>query len=164
MPPYLKADLKAWIKQFKQWEKEDIFELKDPTEDQVKIFIQKHLEKPSHNQNAENPNVVNYLYASGILFEFFSRHPKSALTPDILYWLAVCDRGVNNNFFFSLADIYLKDCITQFPKAPVAQKCYKEYEENTIASYSGSSGTKIPDDAKQELLKLKSLIELKNAE
>jgi hypothetical protein len=162
IPPYLKEDLKVWTRQFKQWKQEDIFELKDPTEDQVKIFIQKHLEKKSHSQSAENPNVVNYLYTSGILYEFLSRHPKTNLTPDILYWLAVCDRGVNNNFFFSLADIYLKDCIIQYPKTSAAQKCYTEYEENTIASYSGSSGTQVPNDAKEELAKLKSLIENKN--
>jgi len=163
LPPYLRADLKSWINQFKKWKAEDIFELKDPTEDQVKIFIQKHLEKPSHDQNADNPNVVNDLYASGILYEFLSRHPKTNLTPDILYWLAVCDRGVNNNFFFSLANMYLKDCITQYPKTQAARKCYKEYEESTIASYSGSGGTHLPDDAKEELSHLKSMIDDKKS-
>ncbi|MDO9181111.1 MAG: hypothetical protein Q7U04_01820, partial [Bacteriovorax sp.] len=65
---------------------------------------------------------------------------------------------MGQTYFFSLGDLYLKDCIRKYPASPYAKKCYQEYSDSIEAGYSGSSGTDIPASERRELLKLKSLL------
>ena len=109
--------------------------------------------------NTDSPKLVAFLKTSSVLYEYLQTHPKSAIVPDILYWLSICDRAVNNDFFFSLADLYLRECILSYPTNPVAKKCFKEYETETNAAYTGSGGTHIPAEVKLELSRLKELVD-----
>ena len=108
--------------------------------------------------DAIDPSLVNYLRVSGILNEYLLTHPNTKVEPEILYWLAICDRSISNNFFFSLADMYLKECITRYPSAPIAKKCFTEYETQTTLGYTGSSGIHVPPEVKAELKRLKDLV------
>ncbi|WP_455202270.1 hypothetical protein, partial [Kaarinaea lacus] len=67
----------------------------------------------------------------------------------------IIDRSINYSFYYSLADMYLKECMLQYTSHPYAKKCYEEYESYIVFSYSGSRGTDIPDDVAQELKALK---------
>jgi hypothetical protein len=70
----------------------------------------------------------------------------------------VRDRWLNNQFFFSLSDQYLKECITRFPKSATAKKCFAEYDYQTRLAYTGSSGENLPEDVANELMDLKGLL------
>lgn len=159
-PEYLEKNIRAWAALFREWKKENPLDPRFATEEQIQAYAEKSLSKELWDKmvDAENPRLVTYLKLSGILYEYLQLNPKSKLIPNILYWLAICDRNLKNNFFYSLADVYLKECIVKYPKSKVAKDCYKEYEENLIASYSGSSGTNIPPDVEADLAKLKKLV------
>jgi hypothetical protein len=101
---------------------------------------------------------VTLLISSGVLFNFLVENPDSALAPEILYWLSLAEHRMGQSYFFSLGDLYLKDCIRKYPSSPYAKKCYQEYADSIEAGYSGSSGTDIPAGEKRELNKLKSLL------
>ena len=103
-------------------------------------------------------NDVTLLVASGVLSHYLNDKPQSKLAPQILFWLGVADKQLGSTYLFSLGDLYLKECIQQYPKSTFAKKCYREYEDNLIFGYSGSSGTDIPEDEKKELARLKALI------
>jgi hypothetical protein len=158
MPEYLQGDISAWIKSFEEWKKDPTPEFK--SESQVIEFAQKNLNPKvsGYVMTTDDPRAAVYLKVSGVLYEYLQKHPNSAVTPELLYWLAICDKGLSNNFFFSLGDIYLKECVIGFPQSPAAKKCYDEYEQETIVSYSGSAGTNIPEDVKRELATLKALV------
>lgn len=103
-----------------------------------------------------NPNVGPFrteyhVWLRGLLFRYLDNNPKSAHTPDILYWLSLTDRITSQSFYYSLGDLYLKQCILGYTDMPIAKKCFKEYEEYINFSYSGSLGTDIPDDVQKEM-------------
>ncbi len=163
LPGFLQANLKGWISQFENWEKQTTPDPKSASDQVILDFAKKTIEVKwtSKAMQADNPDLVPYLRVSGILYEYLHLHPKSAATPDILYWLAISDRSISDNFFYSLADLYLKECVVKFPTAPIALSCYKEYEMETIAGYTGSAGTFLPPEVRTELNQIKSILDSK---
>lgn len=101
---------------------------------------------------------VSLLISSGVLLNYLVENPTTELAPEILYWLSLAEHRMSQSYFFSLGDLYLKDCIRKYPTSPYAKKCYQEYADSIEAGYTGSSGTDIPAEEKRELIKLKSLL------
>ena len=123
-------------------------------------FIEKHLSPLDMKQEIAftGEKDISLLISSGILLHHLVENPQTDLAPEILYWLSLVDHRMSQTYFFSLGDLYLKDCVKKYPKSPYARKCYQEYADSIEAGYSGSSGTDIPDEEKKELNKLKALI------
>ncbi len=161
LPKPLIKNIAAWISQFETWDKQPVFDPKTATDQEVVKFAKRTIEAKgaSKMMDASDPNLVNLLRASGILFEYLQSHPRSSAGPEILYWLSVCDRSINNTFFYSLADLYLRECILKHPGHPIAKKCYNDYEEETTLGYTGSSGTNLPAEVRSDLNQLKKLVE-----
>ena len=96
--------------------------------------------------------------SSGVLLNYLVENPNTELAPEILYWLSLVEHRMSQTYFFSLGDLYLKDCIKKYPTSPYAKKCYQEYADSIEAGYTGSAGVDIPVEEKRELIKLKSLL------
>lgn len=150
-----KDTLNVWEKDLVKWQSFNPKNLKS-----VDQFINKYLNPIANDkeQTAIGENDITLLVASGILSRDLNARPKSKDVPEILYWLAIAEKRLGSSYLFSLGDLYLKECIQQYPKSPFAKKCYKEYEDNITFGYSGSAGTDIPEDEKKELARLKSLL------
>ena len=101
---------------------------------------------------------VQRLWLSGILYHYLNRKPPAEEIPKLLYWLAVNDRVVGYSYYFSLADLYLKECVYNYAQHPYAQRCYAEFKEYVNFIYSGSGGTYIPPELTQEMRKMKEAI------
>ena len=150
MPQGLRTLLIEWIAQFKVFEAMDFSGVSAWSNKDVLKFARKNL------QNKKQPfNLVTYAWVSGVLYEYLQVHSESESVPEMLYWLAISDNQMTNNVFFSLAQMYLQECVNKAPKKAIAQKCYREYEEEVTASYSGTRGTDIPADVKKDLNDLK---------
>jgi hypothetical protein len=147
--------LAVWEKDLIKWQSFKPKKLKS-----VKEFISTYLNPIAENKadTAMGENDITLLVASGILTKDLNKRPTSKDVPEILYWLAIAEKRLGSSYLFSLGDLYLKECIHQYPASPYAKKCYQEYEENVTFGYSGSGGTDIPEDEKQELAKLKGLL------
>ncbi len=155
LPPIAKNMLMTWEKSLQKWASFNPKKVKNP-----ESFINKYLAPLESNkeQMAGGENDITLLVAAGVLSKHLNDHPKTKLAPEILYWLSIAERRLSNTFFFSLSDLYLKDCIKLYPKSRFAKKCYAEYAENIEFGYSGSAGTDIPAEEKRELERLKALL------
>ncbi len=67
-------------------------------------------------------------------------------------------KSLNGISFLSLHESYYKSCIHKGPRTKSAKKCFKKYENSVTLSFSGSSGTRIPADIKNELQRLRDEI------
>lgn len=160
MPEFLTRDISNWISQFEQWNKEKMINPEQATDKEIQRFVSEHLELDKKSKvNSVNAGLVNYLHISGVLYEYLQTHPKTKIKAQVLYWLALCDRSVERNFFFSLADLYLRECIVNHAADPIAKKCYVEYEKETTLGYSGSRGVDVPDSVRRDLKALKALVD-----
>lgn len=160
---YQRKNLTGWIQQFQNWQKIKIPDTSKATAAEVLSFAKTHTSIDSIPNNIEgmDPRFVSNMFVSGVLYEYMNKHPHSPETPEILYRLALCDRELSNAFFYSLADLFLRECMIRFPASATAQKCFKEYEENMILGYTGSSGINVPPDVKAELKSLKEFVDKK---
>jgi hypothetical protein len=77
--------------------------------------------------------------------------PADEDRPWIYFWLSWTERGIGQDYLYSLGDGYLRICMDQWPKSPAAKKCYDEFKSYTEFAYSGSAGTSIPTDVQAEL-------------
>jgi len=110
----------------------------------------------------DNPlRELQYLKVSSVLYEHLEKNPDSQLKPDILYWLSFCEARYSYKLSYSMPELYLKQCVLEFPQNPVAKKCLAEYQELVTMSYTGTSGTHIPSEVAKELKSLQDLIKHK---
>jgi hypothetical protein len=143
----------------KGWNKIPTPDIKTASEEQVRSFVKKLIGSELNSKlTFNNEKMVGFLRASGFLYQYLGQNEKTDFTGEILYWLALADRRLSNDLFYSLADIYLKDCVREYSKLPIAKKCFDEYKDGILFSYTGSSGTNIPDDVQAELKGLEELI------
>jgi hypothetical protein len=163
LPVYLQKNIAAWISQLQRWENIKLPNPQRADGKEVVLFAQKNIEAKwtSTDIEASNPNLVTYLAVSSVLYEYLQLNPKSETVPEILYWLAVCDRSINYMFFYSLASLYLRECIERSNGNPIANKCFQEYEDEVISGYSGSGGTNVPSEINDYLNSLKQSIKNK---
>ena len=85
-------------------------------------------------------------------------YPKSNTAPELLYYLSVVDKQLNFNYLYSLSSLYLKQCVAQHSKSVMAKKCFNKYKSDIEFGYTGSAGTFIPKDEKDEIKRLQKYI------
>ena len=96
----------------------------------------------------------SFLKISGILYEYLNTHAETKLKAEILYWLGICDNQINSNFFYSLSDLYFKECILSYPEDPFGRRCFDEYKKNTLAHYMIHNQNRVPKGVERALNKL----------
>lgn len=158
LPAYLRADAEGWVRAFERWQRVPPLDLQAAHDRAVLAFAREHLDESGEGAAADDGRRIDELWVSGVLYDYLAAHPNSPAASELLYWLAICDRGLSDNVFYSLADLYLKSCIRLDPARPIARRCLDEYERSRIAGYSGSSGTHLPGEVTAELESLRRLV------
>lgn len=155
LPPLAISLLNNWRVSLNKWKKFDAKKVKS-----AKVFVDTYLAplESSDLSSVQGENDIAFLITSGVLTKFLSENMDQSLIPEALYWLAISERRLNESYFYSLSDLYLKECITKYSSSPFAPKCFAEYKENIEFGFSGSLGTDIPVEEKQELERLKKLL------
>lgn len=152
----LRENINAWVKNLKIWEKNDP-SIKSNAD--ITKFVKTYLSKIDTGEDFDaTGSDISLLVASGKFSHYLRQHPQGANTPMILYWLAKTERKLNHNYFYSLAELYLEKCITDYAGSASAKNCFKQYENDLILGFSGSAGTFIPKNEKRKLEKLRALL------
>lgn len=160
-PAYTKptrATLQAWEKEIEALSKMKIPNPKTATASELVAFVSKNLSLDESKTFAEPSKVIRAFLFTGLLYEFIRIHPAKDLTPETLYWLALYENRLGENYPVELSQLYLKECILKFPKTSGAKSCFAEYQELKTLDYTGSAGTDLPQDVKKELELLKALL------
>lgn len=164
MSKQIRTDIEAWIRGFDEVRRAKLKPFEPDWADissYAKRYIQPHEGIPVARTEQEK---VVYLWLRGLLHEYVQAHPDDPNMPSLLYWLAIVDRVLDYNLYYSLADLYLKECITRYPSTDTATQCYEEYRRYVAFAYSGSGGENIPTEVVDELGRLYQLIEHARAE
>ncbi len=150
-----KKMVQRWSADLKAWKNFDPASVKSMSQ-----FIEKYLSPLDWKKEVmfTGEDDVPFFIASGVLLNFFVENPESPMAPEILYWMYMAEKHMSQTYFFSLGDLYLKDCIRKYPASPFAKKCYNEYADSIESGFTGSSGTSLPIEERKELQKLKSLL------
>jgi hypothetical protein len=160
IPLFIKEDLNNWIADFQKWSVDPLYPLETHSDqeilEKVKTILGPRMNNPFYLRDRSNH--IAYLRASGLLHEFFQLRPQSQFAPEAYYLMGICYLTLDQDFFMDFDRMYLRTCIQEYPKSPIAKKCYNLLEESIYLGYSGSSGTHIPLDVMKELNRFKKRI------
>ena len=149
--------LKNWITGLEQLNKSGLINDKPVTFEMLKNYTYQYL-GDLDNLNIEITSnakqEVQRVWLRGQLYHYLNSNPPASEVPMILYWLAVADRSIAYNFYFSMTDLYLKQCVLKYPQHNYAHRCYREYREYMDYTYT-RNGEPIPEGIKKELMELK---------
>lgn len=153
--------LKGWIKGLQALDKAGAQKVKRPDFKTLERYVKRYLgdlSQPLSELYLEEDEQISRVWLRGLLYHYLNDRPKPDEIPKLLYWLSICDRSVGFNFYFSLSDMYLKDCVKNYTSHPYAKRCYAEYREFVMSAYSGSGGVFLPVAIEDELFELKALL------
>jgi hypothetical protein len=147
--------LLKWEVDLDHWQK---IKINKATDKKVTKLIKKYLVPVEDEMKRGNRfnNQVNLFSMQGLISNHLVQAPQSSLKAQSLYWLGLLENSTPS--LYSLGDMYLVDCVRNYSKSPFAKKCYQAYSESVTFGFTGSAGTHIPQDIKDELKSLKALI------
>lgn len=151
--PETKNQLQHWIRGLEELNVISVQENRPVTFDKLKQYVSDYLGAPDNltidiESSAEQE--VQRVWLRGQLYHYLNRNPDDSEIPMILYWLSVADRSIAYNFYFSMTDLYLKQCVMKYPRHPYAHRCYREYREYIDYTYT-RNGEPIPEGIKDEV-------------
>jgi hypothetical protein len=162
--PETLAELKNWIKGLEALQASGVSKSPPQTFADLKQYVEKYLGSYLNNTNdvtsrkqSTAVQEVQRVWLRGRLYHYLNRQPDENEIPQLLYWLSVLDRSIAYNFYFSLADLYLKQCVLKYPAHAYAQRCFNEYEQYVEYNYV-QYGEKIPPGIQQELDKMRKVL------
>ncbi|MFV2058505.1 MAG: hypothetical protein ACC707_18740, partial [Thiohalomonadales bacterium] len=149
---YVRKTLEKWVSGLKLIEK--AVEKNLPiTYSRIEADVNKYL-----LPNQTFSKIEYHLWLKGRMYRYLSTTATKKQIPALLYWLSIASSLTDTSYYYSLADLYLKQCMREYTTDPYAKKCYEQYNENVVNSFSGSHGTDIPDSLLVELDELHQLV------
>lgn len=151
-----KAQLESWIRGLEELNMISSQGNRPVRFDQLSHYVTEYLAQ-SEDKITETPSNVEQevqrVWLRGQLYHYLNRNPDANEIPMLLYWLSVADRSIAYNFYFSMTDLYLKQCVLKYPKHPFAPRCFREYREYVNYIYT-RNGEPIPEGIQNELREL----------
>lgn len=159
LPIFIRDDVAHWVEDLRVWAQQGSFSVAKAADTEVIRYVEGLLKTSEGAPKllGDRAHAIRYLRASGILHQLLVTRPATAKAAKANYLLGICYMSLDRDVFMGLDTAYLKSCIHAAPRTPVAQQCYSLLEENTFFGYSGSGGTFLPPDVKEDLATLRSL-------
>ena len=156
LPADTRKNIQSWIAYFESWKKEKINPAKLSDKELVKFVAEKVPDGIGRKIAPDNPDAVNYLRLSGLLFERLMAKPTGTLVPEMLYQLARCEKHVSAIYWYPMGDIYLKECIQKYPRQAITKKCFAAYEQAMQDRYFGQG--RLPEHVQRSIEALKGFL------
>ncbi len=156
IPVQIRSNVQTWIKSFESWQAEK----NDPSKMSDKDFLT-YAQKIVSSQTAGraislgDAYTISLLRTSGLIYERVYRHRDSKIVPGLLLNLAKIERELSPIRYYALGDVYLKECIMQYPKSAAGKQCFQDYS----LSMSQRFGPGLPEYIKDSLETLRKMTE-----
>ena len=148
IPTDVRKNVESWIETLNSWKVEKTNPENMPTEELIAFVAGSLSRDPGRKIAPSHPELLKLLRLSGLLYDRLYKEPNGAYTPQILFYLAACERSLSPLYWYSLNEIYLKECIVKFPANPFAKKCYEAYKSGMQERYFGKP---LPEGVQQSL-------------
>ena len=107
---------------------------------------------------ADPSDLVHAITASSMVFRLLEEgKPRGQERAEALYLLGQTEAYTRPSFELSDAGHYLEQAVRAAPHTPIAERAYVQLERELAVSYTGSSGTSVPDDVQALLRELREL-------
>lgn len=139
LPVDARQNAQDWIANFKKWKDE----AKDPstfsTPELIAFVASKIPPRLDRKIAPSDPQLMNLLRLSGLLYERLYKVDDPKSSQELLYYLAMCERSLSPVNWYSLNEIYLKECVVRFPKSALTKKCFDGYQAGMEERFLGGA-------------------------
>ncbi len=151
LPEENAEDVKRWVKELKSWSREAAPIQGDPLARGEKMILSGASTGIDFYQND-----VGLLRGTALVQEQLDKGavPQSKRSR-ALYLLGFAYLQMPLFFAESWSEMYLEECIAEFPGTKDAKQAFTLYRDHIIDDYTGTAGTEIPDDVKLHLEELR---------
>jgi hypothetical protein len=162
LPRYLRSDLKGWIRDLETWGRESASKSNKTATSLLKRAKQ-HSRKARDLQESstDRSSLVWYWRAVADLYRAFKTDLRPDQRGEILSLLGNAFGVLTPAHQETLHERFYEACIREVPHTPRSDLCYRKLERSVIAGYTGSSGTRIPEEVRKRLLELWGMAFLK---
>ncbi len=159
VPRYLKSDLRAWIADFRNWQKVGVEPKKNASQKELLSMAKNLLRSDDLSLVADfgRKFQVRRLRASVLLHRLLELPGNSPQKGEALYLLGLLYNRLQHQLFFHFDEMYFRTCIQDYQKSKIAQNCYNALERVVLDGYTGSGGTNLPNEVEVDLMRLKRL-------
>lgn len=147
----MRSGAKVWLEDIGEWKKESGRTYKSDSEmiEAARGLMKKIMSSDQYSLGGNGE--VRLLRASVLMHDLIKRYPKSTYLPEALYIIGMSYDVLRDLGLWSLHELYFLACVDKAPHTPMAQKCFKRYEESVTLGYTGSAGTHIPSSVRKYL-------------
>jgi hypothetical protein len=105
--------------------------------------------------------LVQQFLASSELHRYLELHAgeTNRNVAEAYYLLGLIESRTNFNFLVSESDFYLETAIRMAPNDPIGRAAFDLFEEEAVLGWTGSSGSRMPEDVRRNLEALRALVE-----
>lgn len=157
VPYYLKQNALGWETAIHEWMKE-----KPPRDRGQAAMLKRVREWIAKAQQLQVRMVdrggdIFYLRALSDLHLILQMKLTPEQSGEALFLTGLSYEAVRDISTYTLHENYYESCIRKVPHSTWSQKCFKRYEESVYFGYTGSSGTRLPEDEAKHLQELRAL-------
>ena len=158
LPTFTRLLLEQWQKDAKAWQA-DAFDAKAATATALVAKARALVEASGAMKSAMSDEglFIPSLRAAGYLHAALDREPQAIWRGEALYLLAIAAAATLDPQLWELEGLYLEACIREKPHSDIARKCSARMYDRAWFGFTGSGGTRIPDDVAQKLATLRQL-------
>lgn len=160
IPNRVRGEVNDWLKILAGKTLWDNFDAKKVTEEEMRKFISSFIvdnEDGPIFTVTDSTEVLDMDLAS-ILLEYYNAHPETKHGAQILYWMAMIDKRLNDDLFYSLGDLYLVQCMEKYPNDPIAKTCFESYLEDIEFIYITKKKKELPKEVMKKIEEYKKLV------
>lgn len=151
----LREDLDAWTAALGRYTRTD---LESDDLETARALVERA--RTATRYPGDHRALVDFLVASAQLHHYVAEHREpSASLAEAYYLLGTAELAIGRDFWISKTSIFLETSIRVDPSSSWADQAYALLEQETLAGYTGSGGLRLPDDERQHLEELRSLVE-----
>lgn len=157
LPDFEQARLAKWKKAVDAWKKEPA--IKIHTEAGLAAEMRRLLKEAMAVQwyPVDRSAEIQYLRASAAAHDLLRVATNPRVIAEALMGAGAAYEVLSNPAFWPMHEFYYEACIRQLPHSDLSRECFSRFEQSVYFGYTGTSGTRVPGDTQELLLKLKAL-------
>jgi len=154
LPYYMKQTAKVWQASAESWKKES----KRKNKDRLKLAQSLvHDARALQNGREDQTGDIQMMRVQAFLHPVVAQEKDTARLGQALFLLGVAYESVKDEAMWTLHEDYYRTCIEKDPHSEWSSKCYRNLEASILQGYTGSGGTRVPEEVSKDLEKMKVL-------
>lgn len=155
LPSDIRDNVLQWIAGFEKMAKDKTDPAKFATPKLIEYVSARMPKEMNRKIPTGDPQLLNLLYLSGLMYERLFEEPNSPQTQELLYYLAILERSLAPVIWYSVSEVYLKECVVAFAPSTSSKRCLDAYEAGMRERFFGRN---IPEPIQNSIDALKEYL------